>query len=354
MCMVFMVFRIGASPPTPPLSAYVHLCHCRPTCPTPPSGHAPLPFADPRTAVTILHLPPIPSPRIPHHLHNAFTTHTNLEPRILNKCSRVTHPPSAYTTHRGPPNTPRTVFTLFHNAYSERLPHPSLPTKPVSFHPTPLPRRRSFAFPTFNTKLISNLKTNVQTGLATDEEVCGRRTLHGWNELTGEEKEALYEKALEQFKDPLILLLLGSAALRWAERQRGEKREEGKRGDMRHEACTIGIRTRRGAYRISSSYNTTTLPLTAHTTPPTLNYTLFSLYLSLVSPRALSLLTGQWDDALSIALAVIIVVTVAFVQECVEREEFVILFTFSVKRGSHAQWEMNIFKLRNEHLHTEK
>ena len=123
---------------------------------------------------------------------------------------------------------------------------------------------------------------------------------------------------------------------------------------MRHEACTIGIRTRRGAYRISSSYNTTTLPLTAHTTPPTLNYTLFSLYLSLVSPRALSLLTGQWDDALSIALAVIIVVTVAFVQECVEREEFVILFTFSVKRGSHAQWEMNIFKLRNEHLHTEK
>ena len=90
-------------------------------------------------------------------------------------------------------------------------------------------------------------------------------------------------------------------------------------------------------------YHTTTLPLTAHSTPPTLNYTLFSpRYVSLspsrlsllcLSPRALSLLTGQWDDALSIALAVIIVVTVAFVQECVEpeRRAYDILFTlFSV------------------------
>ena len=38
------------------------------------------------------------------------------------------------------------------------------------------------------------------------------------------------------------------------------------------------------------------------------------LILLLLASAGLSLLTGNWDDALSIALAVIIVVTVAFVQ----------------------------------------
>ena len=68
-----------------------------------------------------------------------------------------------------------------------------------------------------------------------------RRLLHGWNELDVGEKEAVWRKYLEQFRNPLILLLLASAGI--------------------------------------------------------------------------SLVMGQFDDAVSITVAIIIVVTVAFVQE---------------------------------------
>eukprot|EP00045_Choanoeca_perplexa_P012310 m.133816 g.133816 ORF g.133816 m.133816 type:complete len:904 (+) comp15959_c0_seq1:119-2830(+) len=73
------------------------------------------------------------------------------------------------------------------------------------------------------------------------EEASRRHRLHGPNELTGKEPDPLWKKYMEQFKEPLILLLLGSAAI--------------------------------------------------------------------------SLLMGQYDDALSITIAIVIVVTVAFVQE---------------------------------------
>ncbi|KAJ3037008.1 High affinity Ca2+/Mn2+ P-type ATPase-like protein [Rhizophlyctis rosea] len=52
--------------------------------------------------------------------------------------------------------------------------------------------------------------TNTTTGLSTDETLRRRKTV-GLNELNVEEAETLFAKLLEQFKNPLILLLFGSA-----------------------------------------------------------------------------------------------------------------------------------------------
>ncbi|KRZ84706.1 Calcium-transporting ATPase type 2C member 1 [Trichinella sp. T8] len=84
------------------------------------------------------------------------------------------------------------------------------------------------------------LKTDALNGLS-EMDVRARSALHGFNELLVEEKEPVYKKYIDQFKNPLILLLLASAAI--------------------------------------------------------------------------SVLTGQLDDAVSITVAILIVVTVAFVQE---------------------------------------
>ncbi|KRY75569.1 Calcium-transporting ATPase type 2C member 1 [Trichinella pseudospiralis] len=84
------------------------------------------------------------------------------------------------------------------------------------------------------------LKTDALNGL-NEADVRTRSVLHGFNELLVEEKEPIYKKYIDQFKNPLIVLLLASAAI--------------------------------------------------------------------------SVLTGQLDDAVSIAVAILIVVTVAFVQE---------------------------------------
>ncbi|KRY29040.1 Calcium-transporting ATPase type 2C member 1 [Trichinella spiralis] len=83
------------------------------------------------------------------------------------------------------------------------------------------------------------LKTDALNGLS-EMDVRARSALHGFNELLVEEKEPVYKKYIDQFKNPLILLLLASAAI--------------------------------------------------------------------------SVLTGQLDDAVSITVAILIVVTVAFVQ----------------------------------------
>lgn len=72
-------------------------------------------------------------------------------------------------------------------------------------------------------------------------QVIRRRNDHGHNEFIDEEEETLIKRYLEQFKEPMVLLLLGSALV--------------------------------------------------------------------------SVCMGQYDDALSITLAIIIVVTVAFIQE---------------------------------------
>ncbi|KAL9643273.1 hypothetical protein ABK040_014729 [Willaertia magna] len=88
--------------------------------------------------------------------------------------------------------------------------------------------------------ILDVFETNDVYGLAETE--AKRRQAHvGLNELEEEEKETLFEKFIEKFKEPMILLLLGSAII--------------------------------------------------------------------------SVLFGQYDDAISIALAVFIVCTVAFIQE---------------------------------------
>ncbi|EFC44644.1 predicted protein, partial [Naegleria gruberi] len=83
-------------------------------------------------------------------------------------------------------------------------------------------------------------ETDINIGL-TEKEARRRLDILGPNELKEEEEESLFSKFIEKFKEPMILLLLGSAAI--------------------------------------------------------------------------SLLLGQYDDAISISLAVFIVCTVAFIQE---------------------------------------
>ncbi|KAI8058642.1 PMR1-type calcium-transporting P-type ATPase [Gilbertella persicaria] len=89
-------------------------------------------------------------------------------------------------------------------------------------------------------QVAHEFNTDIKRGLNTSD-VLGLRTIYGINELEAGEEESLFSKFIDSFKDPLILLLLGSAGV--------------------------------------------------------------------------SVLMGQFDDAISITMAIMIVVTVAFVQE---------------------------------------
>ncbi|XP_023561015.1 calcium-transporting ATPase type 2C member 2 isoform X2 [Octodon degus] len=88
--------------------------------------------------------------------------------------------------------------------------------------------------------LAQAFAVDLDAGLS-EVAVTQRRLVHGWNEFVADNAEPVWKKYLDQFKNPLILLLLGSAAV--------------------------------------------------------------------------SVLTKQYEDAISIAMAVLIVVTVAFIQE---------------------------------------
>ncbi|NXH74652.1 AT2C2 ATPase, partial [Hydrobates tethys] len=88
--------------------------------------------------------------------------------------------------------------------------------------------------------LAKALNVDLQTGLS-ESSVLQRRLKHGWNEFSVENTEPIWKKYLDQFKNPLILLLLASALV--------------------------------------------------------------------------SVITKEYEDAASIAMAVLIVVTVAFIQE---------------------------------------
>ncbi|XP_074957356.1 calcium-transporting ATPase type 2C member 2 [Phalacrocorax aristotelis] len=88
--------------------------------------------------------------------------------------------------------------------------------------------------------LAKALNVDLQTGLS-ECSVLQRRLKHGWNEFSVENSEPIWRKYLDQFKNPLILLLLASALV--------------------------------------------------------------------------SVITKEYEDAASIAMAVLIVVTVAFIQE---------------------------------------
>ncbi|XP_044284009.1 calcium-transporting ATPase type 2C member 2 [Varanus komodoensis] len=89
-------------------------------------------------------------------------------------------------------------------------------------------------------ELAKTLQVDLQKGLSEDS-VLQRRVKHGWNEFVVDHTEPVWKKYLDQFKNPLILLLLASALV--------------------------------------------------------------------------SVITKEYEDAVSIAMAVIIVVTVAFIQE---------------------------------------
>lgn len=60
--------------------------------------------------------------------------------------------------------------------------------------------------------VVSRLRTDVKEGLSRAE-VHKRQALYGPNEFAVDEKESLISKFAEQFKDPLIMLLLGSAVV---------------------------------------------------------------------------------------------------------------------------------------------
>ncbi|KAM9509383.1 LOW QUALITY PROTEIN: calcium-transporting ATPase type 2C member 2 [Guaruba guarouba] len=58
--------------------------------------------------------------------------------------------------------------------------------------------------------LAKALNVDLQTGLS-ERSVLQRRLKHGWNEFSVENTEPIWKKYLDQFKNPLILLLLASA-----------------------------------------------------------------------------------------------------------------------------------------------
>jgi Ca2+-transporting ATPase len=61
---------------------------------------------------------------------------------------------------------------------------------------------------------VKELQTDTQYGLSNNQDILNRRSIHGVNELTGDESESLLLKFISNFyEDPLILLLIGSAII---------------------------------------------------------------------------------------------------------------------------------------------
>lgn len=61
---------------------------------------------------------------------------------------------------------------------------------------------------------ITELQTNVASGLSSNQDVIHRRLIHGDNELNSDDDESLIMKFISSFySDPLILLLIGSAVI---------------------------------------------------------------------------------------------------------------------------------------------
>ncbi|KAL0939285.1 calcium-transporting atpase sarcoplasmic endoplasmic reticulum type [Colletotrichum truncatum] len=68
------------------------------------------------------------------------------------------------------------------------------------------------AFASSTDKVLSTLGVNPNTGLS-DEQVIASRTKHGKNVIPEDPPTPLWELILEQFKDQLVIILLGSAAV---------------------------------------------------------------------------------------------------------------------------------------------
>lgn len=60
--------------------------------------------------------------------------------------------------------------------------------------------------------VANEFNTDPNRGLYTSD-IVGLRALYGSNELEAEDDESLFSKFIGSFKDPLILLLLGSAVI---------------------------------------------------------------------------------------------------------------------------------------------
>jgi Ca2+ transporting ATPase len=60
--------------------------------------------------------------------------------------------------------------------------------------------------------VLANFKVNAKTGLS-DAQVTELRNKHGRNSIPEEPPTPLWELILEQFKDQLVIILLGSAAV---------------------------------------------------------------------------------------------------------------------------------------------
>lgn len=61
-------------------------------------------------------------------------------------------------------------------------------------------------------QVLIGLGSNAEKGLSFSE-IASRRAIHGMNKLESDEKEHIVIRFICQFKDPLILMLLGSAVL---------------------------------------------------------------------------------------------------------------------------------------------
>lgn len=63
-------------------------------------------------------------------------------------------------------------------------------------------------------EIVSQLDTDLKSGLTTLQDISNRRSIHGTNELESDEEESLLWKFFETFySDPMIMLLIGSAVI---------------------------------------------------------------------------------------------------------------------------------------------
>ena len=122
--------------------------------------------------------------------------------------------------------------------------------------------------------VIASIGTSVDKGLSYSD-VSELRTRYGSNKLEGEEKEHLVLRFLSTFKDPLILMLLGS--------------------------CALSIFVGQVLLISSQIFPFTNRCIQTTECPPPASHFFTTLF--------------QYDDAMSIGAAVLIVGTVAFVQE---------------------------------------
>ena len=61
-------------------------------------------------------------------------------------------------------------------------------------------------------EVLLDINSDSENGLSYSE-VTSRRSVYGMNKLESEEKEHIVLRYILQFKDPLILMLIGSAIL---------------------------------------------------------------------------------------------------------------------------------------------